>query len=112
MKILNIDAFATVTRKLSLAGQTYAIEELSVQQFIDNLKAAEQLEKEGASEDVGKSLEQAILVVRQAVPTMPEALVRTLKVPAMTAVLQFIRGELDGEDVAEGAPADTEKKPD
>lgn len=114
MKILNIDAFAKVTRQISFNGKTHAIEEPSVQQFIDNLKAAEKLEKDGDQENIGKNFAQAIVAICQAIPTLPEAEVRALKLPAMTAVLQFIRGELDpdagaAEDSAEEGLE--EKKP-
>jgi len=119
MKSLNIDAFATVTREISFGGHSYPVEETNVQQFIDNLKAAEALEASesvpGSTSDIGKHFEQAIIAVRESVPTMPESIIRGFKIPAMTAVLQFIRGELDGNantgtDVAvEGA---AEKKQD
>ena len=112
MKILNIDAFAKITRQISFGGKTHAIEEPSVQQFIDNLKAAELLEKEGEQDNVAKNFEQAIATIRQAIPTLRDADVRALKLPAMTAVLQFIRGEMDGtEGVAPAEGADAEKKP-
>lgn len=115
MKILNIDAFAKTDRQISLAGKTYPVEELSVQEFIDNMKAAEALEKEGADVSLSKSFEQAVAAVKQAIPTLPEAEIRKLKLPAMTAVLRFVRGELDP-DVANAptkseAGAVEEKKP-
>lgn len=95
MKILNIDAFAEVKRQISFAGQTYAVEEQSVQEFIDNLKAAEALEASGTSESYATNFEGAVKMVIKSIPTLPEAVIRKLKVPALSAILQFIRGDLD-----------------
>ncbi len=117
MKILNIDQYANTNRQLSIGGNIYPVEEPTVQQFIDNLKAAEDLEKQGGDPDaklsLSESFEQAVKTITQAVPTVPVALVRSLKLPAMTAVLQFIRGELDPDVVAPAAEGtDSEKKQD
>jgi hypothetical protein len=117
MKILNIDTFAKVDRQITLGGVTFAVEEPTLQQFIDNLKAAEDLEKStkaGATVPLSKSFDIAVETIKQSIPTMDEQIIRSLKVPAVTAILQFIRGELDPEVVA-GAPAAegdaVEKKP-
>lgn len=107
MQILNIDAFAQVTREISLAGVTYAIEEPTVQQFIDNLKASEALEASASPADksFSKSFEQAVDAICQAIPTMSSDIVRGLKVPAMTAVMKFIRGEMDPAVASQATPA-------
>lgn len=116
MKILNIDQYANTNRQLSIGGNVYPVEEPTVQQFIDNLKVAEDLEKQGTPDtkvSLSESFEQAVKTITQAVPTMPVELVRSLKLPAMTAVLQFIRGELDPDVVAPAAEGtDSEKKQD
>lgn len=110
MKILNIDAFAEVKRTLVFKGVSHAVEEISVQGFIDNLKAAEALEAAGGDKTLSKSFEDAVVAIRQAIPTIPEDAVRGMKLPAMTAVMQFIRGDLD--PVEKSAEGDvTEKKP-
>ena len=103
MKILNVDQYASAARQISFAGQTYPVEEPNVQQFIDNLKAAEELEKsEGKTESLSDSFEQAVKSIKQAIPTMPEQTIRGLKISAITAILQFVRGELDPDVQAEG----------
>lgn len=104
MKILNIDSFASTNRQISLGGVTYNVEEPTVQQFIDNMKAAEELEKQGAGQkSLSESFEDAVKVITQSIPTMPEDTVRKLKLPAMIAVMQFVRGDLD--PTAAQAPA-------
>ena len=115
MEILNIDAFAKVTRQISLGGVVHSVEEPSVQDFIDNLKAAEALELAGDKDSVSKNFEQAIAAISQAIPTLDVSAVRSLKLPAMTAILQFIRGELpaSASPQTQGAlnDAGAEKKP-
>lgn len=111
MKILNIDDFAQIKREILLGGVAYAVEELSVQQFIDNMKAAEELEASGANTSVSASFERAVTSVSQSIPTLPVDTIRALKLPVLTAVLKFLRGDLEVTEApsSEGA---TEKKPD
>lgn len=117
MKILNIDAFAQSERQINLNGTVYAVEEPSVQQFIDNLRASEALEAAEASgaakQTVADSFDQAVKALMQAIPTMPEHVIRALKLPAMTMVLKFTRGEIDPDVPTPIAGEGTEeKKPD
>lgn len=111
MKILNVDAFASIERQLSIGGNLYPIVEPSVQEFIDNLKAAEQLEKEGTegTASASESFERALKNIKESVPDIPDEVLKKLKLPAVMAILQFIRGELDpdvadavGKEAAEG----------
>ena len=113
MKILNIDAFALSTRQISLGGKTYAVEEPSLQEYIDSLKASEAIETDPSGEvNLVESFEGAVKAIAKAIPSMPIETVKALKLPAMTAVLQFIRGEIDGEgESAPEAEGDAEKKP-
>lgn len=108
MKILNIDAFAKVNRQITFGGKTYDVVEPNVQQFIDNLKAAEELEKSGGAVPLSQTFENAVKVIKEAIPTMDDATIRGLRLPAMTAVLQFIRGELDPEMPAGDQAASTD----
>lgn len=113
MNFLNIDDFSKTTRQIKIGGTAHIVQEQTVQQFIDGIKVAEELEKEAASGAFKPlaSLEQAIKSVCQSVPTLPESQVRALTLPALTAVLDFIRGDAAG--AAQSTPAgDTgEKKP-
>lgn len=113
MKILNVDQYSSSTRQITFGGKSYPVEDATVQQFIDNLKAAEELEKSQEKDDsLAHSFDQAVKSIKQAIPTMPEELIRTLKLPAITAILQFIRGELDPETVSasQGKEADGAEK--
>lgn len=111
MKILNIDAFSKPTQQISFGGVSYVVEEPSLQDFIDSLKASEELEAGNVKEvPLAESFEKAIAAISKAIPTLPIELIKTFKVPAMTAVLQFIRGDYVGEEAA-SAEDDTQKKP-
>lgn len=116
MKILNIDTFAQVKRQIVFKGTTHDVRETSVQQFIDNLKAAEELEKasQGAPETLSRQVELSIAAICDAIPTMKAEDLKTVPIEAITALLQFIRGELDpdtsGAPAPEAAGEDAQKK--
>lgn len=108
-KILNIDDFVTPERVLRFKGVDHEVKEVSVQNFIDSLKAAEELENSGKKEQtpqrVSAQVELAVKNIMEAVPTFPEDELRKMKVPAMTAIMRFIRGDVDQEVMAGAAPA-------
>lgn len=112
-QVLNIDDFARVERVLRFKGVDHEIKELTVQQFIDNLKQAEELEKAGklknAPENLSAQVESTVKNILESVPTFPENELRALKVPALTAIMHFIRGDMDKE-VGVGVAEDGEKK--
>jgi len=118
MQILNIDAFAAPTRVLTAGGVQYPVEDIDVQAFVDNLSISEELEAlqaEGKEVSPRKSVDIAIKTITNAIPTLPLEKVMKLKVPQLMVVLQFIRGELDGQAIAsasaEAGEGASEKKP-
>lgn len=106
MEILNLDNFAEVKRQVTIAGVTHDILEISVQDFVNNLKAAELLDEAIAKgeQPVLASIDLAVNSICASVPSLDEAAVRQLKLSLMYKLLAFIRGELDPV-VAQGAPA-------
>lgn len=107
MKVLNLDGFAQVKRQLELKGVSYDVLETSIQQFIDNLAAAEALESEGEKtpETLSRQVRVSVDAILESVPTMPRDQLMKLPTEALTAIMKFIRGELDPQ-----APvADTDK---
>lgn len=96
-----------------MGGVAYPVEEISVQQFIDKMKIAEDLEKSNTVQQVSTSFEAAVIAVSQSIPTMPVEMIRKFSLPAIAAVLEFIRGESKVESAqAAGQEGTTEKKPD
>lgn len=118
MQVLNLDAFVTPQRFLELKGMRYAVKELNVQQFIDNLAAAEALEakakaKGGASRSeptMSEQIKTSLAQIRDAIPDLPETELKMLPVEAIVLVLQLIRGELDQGQPTDTAEGDAEKK--
>lgn len=108
MKVLNIDSLVQVQRKVTVGGVSYAIEEIEVQKFIDNLAAAEALEAApGDPDTLSVSFTKAVTSIQESIPTMPIEVIRKFKLSQMTAVLQFIRGEFNPEAEAAAAAAAT-----
>lgn len=101
MKILNLDSFVSVQRRVTLKGKSYDVRQLSVQQFIDSLDAAEKAEAEGADttkpEDMRLSAQLKLMIpaIQQGIPDLPAKVIGDLPIEAMTQLLAFVRGELD-----------------
>jgi hypothetical protein len=114
MKILNLDSFAQVKRQIVLKAVTHDVRETSVQQFIDNLKSAEELEAAGkaAPETLSAQVENSVKAICDSIPTVNPADLRVMPIEAIGAILKFIRGELDPETLATpgGEEAGAEKK--
>lgn len=107
MEILNLDNFAEVKRQVTIKGTSYDVLEISVQNFVNNLKAAELLDEAVAAgkEPVVESIELSIRSIRASIPSMPEDVVRALGLSVMYKLLAFIRGELDPTVAQPAAPA-------
>ena len=108
MKILNLDSYAEVKRQVTLGGVKHDVRELSVQDFVNNMSAAEKLERESTDGVPTKEgVDLSVKVILASVPTLDEVVVRGMAMVAMSALLQFIRGDLDPDvvsaPVAEGA---------
>lgn len=99
MKVLNLDGFAQVKRQLSLNGKSHNVLETSVQQFIDNLAAAEALEAKGEKtpETLSRQVQASVDAILQSVPSMAREELVALSIDALSTILKFIRGEIDPE---------------
>jgi len=123
-KIFNVDKFATPKRVLVIDGAQHPIKTLTVQAFIDNLQTAERLAEEAkrgvADLRLSRQIEESVQAVAETVPSLPVERIRELRIEQLTAVLEFIRGDLDPNEnalaPAEGAATEegeaTAKKPD
>lgn len=118
-KVLNLDAYVTPKRVLTWKGKSHRVREISVQEFIDSLAQAEEMEKSataaGAAPDAAAEIskkpidikawvEKSVGMVAEAIPTLPEAEIRTMEVEALMAVMAFIRGDLDPDAPRAAAP--------
>lgn len=105
MKVLNLDGFAQVKRQLSLKGQNHDVLETSVQQFIDNLAAAEALESAGEKtpDTLSRQVKASVDAILESVPSMDRADLVGLPIEALTAIMKFIRGEMDPDNPTQEA---------
>lgn len=102
MKALNLDALVKVERTITLGGETYDVEEMTVENFIETTKAAERLSKEGIT--LAEQIEETVKMIQRSIPACPEAKLRKLGLEQLAVISKFLRGELETETepVAEG----------
>lgn len=108
MKVLNIDALAQAKRQIKMNGRDHDVLETSVQKFIDNLKAAENLEAARSEPlKLSEQMEKTIDTILESVPTMPREDLTGKPIEMLTVILNFLRGELD----PDGANANAKDNP-
>lgn len=114
MQILNIDAFMEPKRQLTYRGVSYPVNEIAVQDFIDNLKAVEQLEeaRKSGSAKVSEYMALTVDTIAKAIPSFPREELDKLSVEAVSKISEFVRGELDKAAASEtpNAEGDSAKK--
>ena len=104
MKILNLDDYAKITRTVTVNGVTYEIAEMSVADFIETTKDAESLEKSTRFSD---QIELTVKVAARTIPSMPEEVIRSLRVDQLVVLSKFLRNELV--EIKEGAAQEGEE---
>ncbi|KVH05360.1 hypothetical protein WS84_27900 [Burkholderia anthina] len=94
VKILDLDNLPTSQpqRQITLGGKSYAVQDMTVEMFIDAQQAAKRLEGET---DILKQLDETIVAIMRAVPDVPEAELRKLTFEKLSVVGAFIRGMFD-----------------
>ena len=100
MKILNLDALAAPKRTLTLGGVTYDVEEMTVENFIETTRIAEELETKGDKLTFADQIGATIGMIKRSVPDITEQQLRKLNLEQLTMVSKFLRGELDSETEA------------
>ena len=112
MKVLNIDALAQAKRQIKMNGRDHDVLETSVQKFIDNLKAAENLEAARSEPlKLSEQMEKTIDTILESVPTMPREDLTGKPIETLSLILNFLRGEMDPE-AAKSEGASTGEGPD
>jgi len=97
MKTLNLDALAKTVRTITLGGEKYNVEEMTVKNFIETTNAASRLEKK---EDVSiaEQIQATIEMIQRSIPKCPAEKLSGLTLEQLATISKFLRGELDGED--------------
>lgn len=95
-KILNLDKLAPKeVRELHIAGKVYEVKEMSVEDFIESSRMAEKLEGETS---FAVQMEASVTLIKRAVPSIDESLLKSLSLEQLAAVAKFVRGEDVGEE--------------
>jgi hypothetical protein len=119
-KILNIDALAKPhSKELVLKGSSYPVPEMTVQNFLDTTKAAEEMVAAGAG--ARAHIEETIRVIVRSLEVKAEqkdkliADLGSLDIERLGIIVQFIQGDYDPNKDAEvtagnAAPAEAPAK--
>lgn len=100
-KLLNLDQLnAKEVREVQIGGATYQIKEMSVEDFIETTRVAEEMEKE---ESYAKQLHATVKLVKRAIPSIDETVLLGLSLDQLRALTAFIRGEDPAQIVGEQA---------
>lgn len=111
MKTLNLDAFAKITRTLTLGGEVYPVEEMTVENFIETTRQADELAAKKEDATFGDQINATISMITRSIPSCPAEKLRRLTIEQLVVISKYLRGELDGEESAEGqAEEGAEKK--
>ncbi|MBC8446830.1 MAG: hypothetical protein H8D78_03685 [Chloroflexi bacterium] len=87
--ILNLDALIPEPRFVQLDGEQHQVQVDTVEMGLKMIRARDELVK-AADAGEGAQAERAVLLVAEAVPTIPESRIRQLPMAALTALLSFI----------------------
>lgn len=102
MKVLNLDKFATKKeqRKLVIGGQEYVVEPMTVENFIATTKAAEAMQDKAS---IAEQVEATIDMIVRSVPTIDRAVLNSLDLEQLQAIVAFVRGDdVEGVETSEG----------
>jgi uncharacterized protein with von Willebrand factor type A (vWA) domain len=90
-KLLNLDQLnAKEVREVQIGGTMYQIKEMSVEDFIETTRVAEEMEKE---QSYAKQLQATVKLIKRAIPNIEESLLMRLSLDQLRALTAFIRGE-------------------
>jgi len=93
-RYLDLDAFATEPGKIKYKGETYEIQDISVELYAKAIKLQEKIDNATDDEDV---LDGVMELLGAMVPDMPQEIIKTMTIKQLTALLGFIIQDLQGE---------------
>ncbi len=96
MKTLNLDSLAVVKRSVTLNDVDHPVKDMSVEDFIAAQLEAKKLD--GLTEvTIVDNLEASIAHLTRVIPSLTETQLRTLSMPQVLALVQFVNGTLEEE---------------
>lgn len=90
-KLLNLNQLsAKENREVQIGEKTYAIREMSVEDFIETTRVAEKMEKETS---YAVQLSETINLLKRSIPDIEEGVLMRLSLEQLRALSGFVRGE-------------------
>jgi hypothetical protein len=90
-KILNVDGLAQEKKEIVLKGITHVIKEMSVEDFLVTMEAADKLEVDSSPK---AQIDAIVAMVARAIPSLTDVEARALPFDQLNAIASFIRGEI------------------
>lgn len=101
-KLLNLNQLASKeVREVQIGDKTYPIKEMSVEDFIETTKVAEEMNTETS---YAKQLEATVKLIKRAIPEIESSALMGLSLDQLRALTAFIRGEDVAKIMAETQP--------
>lgn len=90
-QLLNLDELSNDTKVIIIKGSRHAMVELTVQEFINKSREAQELQKKGENKEltVDEQTEKAVEMLHEAYPTVPQGTFKELTIAKLTALLDF-----------------------
>lgn len=86
-KILNLDDLAPAQKEVKLAGASYKVKEMTVEDFVKRQREARDVE---AATDPAEQMRRAVDMVCESLPTVDRKLIDSLTLPQVTALINFV----------------------
>lgn len=97
-KVLNLDSLETnIEKVIQVDGVEHVMRPLSVEEFVENMKELEAIQKGGVEIDPSEAFERSLTMILRAFPTLSEDRVRKMNVTQVDAIFAFVQGENDEE---------------
>jgi hypothetical protein len=89
-KLLNLNQLSVKeTREVQIGDTTYAIKEMSVEDFIETTRVAEEMEKETS---YAKQISATVGLIKRAIPEITDEILMRLSLDQLRGLTAFIRG--------------------
>lgn len=100
MKLLNLDSLAKPKRTLRLGGVDYAVNGMTVENFIETSRIAEKMASDAP---LSEQISEAIEMILRAIPSMQRETLQKLDFEVINVIIDFVRDDPTvGETVTEG----------
>jgi hypothetical protein len=86
---LNLDELTVPTKTIVLDGVTHVMRELTVQEFIERSRQAQEVEAQDADLTMAQKIEKMVEVIHDAFPTLAKERLGRLSLTYLTKIIEF-----------------------